>query len=139
MRSTSNSNTLCITETLNNLQPYTGDLTITNLESYVSAIMSGGSIPNIPSNVTCTDCVKASYSIVSQSFGDLIPSSVSSDLSSTCGSSFVGESTPLCEHRATPGLRLTIDLFSFDICRWRTALDRDAAREQQRLFHHRDT
>ncbi|RPD63847.1 hypothetical protein L227DRAFT_572288 [Lentinus tigrinus ALCF2SS1-6] len=91
---TNNSNALCLTETLNNLEPYTGQLTITNLESYASTIMAGGSIPNIPSNVTCTDCVKAAYSLISQSFGDLIPSGVSSNLSSTCGSSFVDGSQP---------------------------------------------
>ena len=105
MRSTSNSNTLCITETLNNLQPYTGDLTITNLESYVSTIMSGGSIPNIPSNVTCTDCVKGVYSVLNSGLGSFLPSTISSYFQSTCGASFTGMFCPARE-RTSPLARL---------------------------------
>ncbi|KAI0695974.1 hypothetical protein C8T65DRAFT_583856 [Cerioporus squamosus] len=91
---TNNSNTLCVTEALNSIEPYTGQLSVSNIESIATTIMSGGAIPNVPSNVTCTDCVKGAYSIVAQNFGDLIPSSVSSDLSSTCGASFVDGSQP---------------------------------------------
>ncbi|KAI0745416.1 hypothetical protein C8Q76DRAFT_703549 [Earliella scabrosa] len=59
--------------------------------------MSAGTIPNVPANVTCTDCFKAQYGIVAQTYGDFIPGSVSSELSNTCGASFLGMSIPLCE------------------------------------------
>ncbi|TFK92064.1 hypothetical protein K466DRAFT_582280 [Polyporus arcularius HHB13444] len=91
---TSNSNTLCVTEALKSIEPYTGALSVSNIESIATGIMGGGAIPSIPTNLTCTDCVKGAYSIVSQNFGDLIPSSVSSDLSSTCGASFVDGALP---------------------------------------------
>ena len=57
-------------------------------------VVDGGSVPSIPSNVTCTDCVKGAYSLIASSFGDLLPSTVKSSLSSECGSSFVGASAP---------------------------------------------
>ncbi|KAI9066570.1 hypothetical protein FKP32DRAFT_1621942 [Trametes sanguinea] len=89
---TSNNNALCVTETLNNLEPYTGTLTVANIESLASQIVSG-SVPNVPSNVTCTDCTKAAYNLVQQNFGDLI-SGFSGDVNSTCGASFTDGSQP---------------------------------------------
>ncbi|KAI0356253.1 hypothetical protein OH77DRAFT_1423864 [Trametes cingulata] len=89
---TSNNNSLCLTETLNNLEPYTGALSVSNIESLASQIM-GGTVPNLPSNVTCTDCTKAAYNIVQQKFGDLT-SGFSSDISSTCGASFTDGTQP---------------------------------------------
>ncbi|CDO74345.1 hypothetical protein BN946_scf184645.g1 [Trametes cinnabarina] len=89
---TSNNNALCVTETLNNIQPYTGTLTVSNIDSIASQVMSG-SLPNLPSNVTCTDCTKAAYNIVQQNFGDLT-SGFSGDVNSTCGASFTDGSQP---------------------------------------------
>ena len=83
-----------MTETLNNIEPYTGTISLTNLESIVTNIESGGSIPDVPWNVTCTDCVKGAYTLIAESFGDLLPDTVKSGLSSECGSSFVGASPP---------------------------------------------
>lgn len=93
MRSTSNNNTLCLTETLTNLEPYTGTLTVSNIEAVASQIVAG-TVPSVPSNVTCTDCSKAAFNLVEQNFNGLL-SGYSSDVSTTCGSSFVGMSIPL--------------------------------------------
>ncbi|KAI0769643.1 hypothetical protein BD413DRAFT_476957 [Trametes elegans] len=89
---TSNSNALCVTETLNNLEPYTGTLTVSNIESVASQI-AAGTVPNVPSNVTCTDCTKAAYNIVQQNFAGLF-SGAASDVSSTCGASFTDGAQP---------------------------------------------
>lgn len=96
MRSTNNNNTLCITETLNNLEPYTGSLTASNIDKLVTGIVGGGSIPNLPSNVTCTDCTKAAYNILQMNFGDLVDG-YSGSISSTCGASFIGMYSPWWE------------------------------------------
>ena len=94
LRSTNNGSALCVTETLDNLEPYTGTLSFTNIESIVTTVADGGSVPNVPTNVTCTDCVKGAYSLIAQSFGDLLPDTVKSGLTSECGASFVGASSP---------------------------------------------
>ncbi|KAI0633316.1 hypothetical protein C8Q77DRAFT_1057496, partial [Trametes polyzona] len=87
-----NNNALCLTETLNNLEPYTGPLTTANIQSLASQI-EGGTVPNLPSNVTCTDCTKAAYNIVQQNFNGLI-SGFSSEVSSTCGATFTDGAQP---------------------------------------------
>ncbi|KAI0645463.1 hypothetical protein C8Q79DRAFT_926694 [Trametes meyenii] len=90
---TSNNNALCVTETLNNLEPYVGTLSTSGIESLASAI-AGGSVPSVPQNVTCTDCTKAAYSILQSKYGDLLSSSYASSVSSTCGASFVDGAQP---------------------------------------------
>ncbi|KAI8993832.1 hypothetical protein BD414DRAFT_264899 [Trametes punicea] len=89
---TNNNNALCVTETLTNIQPYTGQLTLSNLESLVSQT-AGGSLPDVPSNVSCTDCVKAMYNVLQNNVGDLF-SGLSGDFSSKCGTSFIDGSQP---------------------------------------------
>ncbi|OJT09268.1 hypothetical protein TRAPUB_14265 [Trametes pubescens] len=89
---TSSNNTLCVTETLNNLEPYTGTLTVSNIEAVASQIVAG-TVPNVPSNVTCTDCTKAAFNLVEQNFNGLL-SGFSSDVSTTCGSSFIDGTQP---------------------------------------------
>lgn len=80
-----------MTETLNNLQPYTGTLTLTGVEDLLKQLTSG-SIPNVPSNVSCTDCSKESFNIAKQSLGGLIVNSNTQNaIQSQCGASFVGE------------------------------------------------
>ncbi|KAI0940592.1 hypothetical protein AcW1_003748 [Taiwanofungus camphoratus] len=90
---TSNSKTLCVTETLNNLQPYTGTLTPSKVESLVSQIASGN-VPNVPSNVTCTDCTKAALNIVNQNLPGVISSGTNSSITGQCGNSFVDGAQP---------------------------------------------
>lgn len=103
LRSTSNGNTLCVTESLNDIEQYTGSLTIANLESLGNAALQG-SFPNIPANISCTDCSKAAFSLVAQQYGDLIPDNLKTEISSTCGASFLGMSMPLCEKPSCPEL-----------------------------------
>ncbi|KAG6826791.1 hypothetical protein H0H92_014399 [Tricholoma furcatifolium] len=80
-------NTNCITQTLTNLQSVLGTLTL----SSVISLVTSSSTPDLPSNVTCTDCVKAIYNTVNTEVPGLIDSS---SLSTTCGSSFVDGATP---------------------------------------------
>ncbi|KAH9940485.1 uncharacterized protein BXZ73DRAFT_98914 [Epithele typhae] len=90
---TKNSSTLCATEALYSLEPTIGTISTSNLESLLTSVLAG-SVPSISKNATCTDCSKAQFTLISQAFGDLIPSSVTSTLSSECGSSFVDGSMP---------------------------------------------
>ncbi|KAF9012439.1 hypothetical protein BDQ17DRAFT_1232492 [Cyathus striatus] len=81
-------NTNCVTQTLTNLQSVTGTLTL----SEISALISNPPT-NLPSNVTCTNCVKAAYNIVNQTAPSLV-SDVTSSLQSQCGTSFLDGATP---------------------------------------------
>jgi len=83
---------LCVTELLNDIQADTTTLSINNIVGLITQIISGANI-TIPQNVTCSNCSKAAYTIVSQNF----PSIVSSDqsaLQSECGSSFTNGQMP---------------------------------------------
>ncbi|OBZ68312.1 hypothetical protein A0H81_11810 [Grifola frondosa] len=91
--SDSSTNTLCVTETLNNIQTYTGNLSISNIEAIASQA-ANGTFPSVPSNVTCTDCTKQALNIFKQDFPDLLTSSVQSTISSTCGASFTDGAEP---------------------------------------------
>ncbi|EMD32049.1 hypothetical protein CERSUDRAFT_88347 [Gelatoporia subvermispora B] len=88
----SNSNTLCVTETLVNVQQSTGNLTVDNIESLVTQVMSG-SVPNIPESAICQDCTQAAYSILSQALPSIF-SQTTSFVSSVCGQSFTSGSKP---------------------------------------------
>ncbi|KAI0779770.1 hypothetical protein C8Q74DRAFT_1260930 [Fomes fomentarius] len=90
---TSNGNTLCVTESLNDIEQYTGSLTIANLESLANAAFQG-SFPNIPANISCTDCSKAAFGLVAQQYGDLIPDNFKTEISNTCGASFLDGAQP---------------------------------------------
>jgi len=89
----SNSNSLCVTETLTNIQPYTGTLSLSNIGSIISEI-SGGSVPHLPNNVTCTNCTKAAYDIISQAYPEVVQGSANSTITSQCGASFVDGQEP---------------------------------------------
>ncbi|KAL6308236.1 hypothetical protein BKA93DRAFT_605797 [Sparassis latifolia] len=90
---TSNNNTLCATETLTNIQPYTGTLTPSNIKSLISQIAQG-SIPNVPSNVTCTDCTQAAFDVFNEAFPNLVTSGVNGTISNECGASFLSSPQP---------------------------------------------
>ncbi|PIL34109.1 hypothetical protein GSI_03820 [Ganoderma sinense ZZ0214-1] len=91
---TKQNNELCVTEFLTAVQGTTGNLSIANIEALGTNLVGGSSSLNLPSNVTCTDCVKAAYSIINTVFAGLVPSSVPSYFQSTCGSSFTDGSSP---------------------------------------------
>jgi len=80
--------TLCVTETLTNLQNAVGNLTATS----IAGLIATGNA-TLPSNVTCSNCVKAGYNTVNSAFPGLLGSS-NSTLQSQCGSSFTDGSAP---------------------------------------------
>lgn len=96
-RSTKQNNELCVTEFLTGVQGTTGNLSMANIEAFGTNLVNGGSLPNLPSNVTCSNCVKAAYTIVNKDFAGLVPSSVGSYFQNTCGASFTGMWRPSCE------------------------------------------
>lgn len=84
------STTLCPTQFLTGVQTVTGPLTLNNLETLATQI-AGGTVPNLPNNVTCTDCTKGWYNIAQKEAPGLLNSEAESNISQTCGTSFVGE------------------------------------------------
>jgi hypothetical protein len=79
--------TKCITQDLTNVQDYIGgDLSLTNIVSFVAS----GNVA-LPSNVTCTDCTKAAYNLLSEQQASLV-GTASSEVESQCGASFTGVS-----------------------------------------------
>ena len=79
-------NTLCVTETLTNLQSAVGTLSVENALNVVAKLSS---LTSLPQNVVCTNCIKESYNILSRE----LPSTVSdaaAPLQSQCGASFIG-------------------------------------------------
>ncbi|KAF8967879.1 hypothetical protein BDZ97DRAFT_475549 [Flammula alnicola] len=77
--------TNCITQTLTNFQSVVGTLTLSNIANLVSNPPS-----NIPTNVTCTNCVKAAYSVINQDIPSIV-SGAAPSLQSECGTSFTGK------------------------------------------------
>ncbi|KAJ7497419.1 hypothetical protein FB451DRAFT_1076101 [Mycena latifolia] len=84
------SGTNCITQTLTNIQTILGTLSLTNVGDVITNAFS---TTEIPSNVTCSNCVKAAYNVLNDTFPDAV-SSEASALQSECGSSFTDGSTP---------------------------------------------
>jgi hypothetical protein len=56
---------------------------------------------SIPSNITCTDCVKAAYNVINTDQPGLLPSEVNSTLQQECGASFIGEAQQHVVSRGT--------------------------------------
>lgn len=93
LKTTSN-NTLCVTTILTQLQTANGILSLSSIVGDVPSAMAGaGASTNVPTYVTCSDCVKAAYNILNQDDQSLA-SSASESLQSTCGSSFTDGSSP---------------------------------------------
>ncbi|KAF8200958.1 hypothetical protein BJ912DRAFT_947698 [Pholiota molesta] len=80
--------TNCITQTLTNVQNIVGNLTISNIMQIIANPPS-----TIPTNVSCTDCIKAAYNVVNQDVPSLI-SGAAPSLQSQCGASFTDGTTP---------------------------------------------
>ncbi|CAL1707910.1 unnamed protein product [Somion occarium] len=91
--SNQSNNTLCVTETLNNVQSSVGTLSKTELQSLVSQI-SGGQLPDIPSSTLCTDCTKEGFNIVKTDFPSLVTSNIEGVVTNECSADFVDGSTP---------------------------------------------
>jgi len=86
----SDSGTNCITQTLTNIQNILGTLSLSNVADVIENAAKANSIP---SNVTCTNCVKEAYNIFSQDFPSA-SSGLKSQLQSECGASMIDGSAP---------------------------------------------
>ncbi|KAJ7703072.1 hypothetical protein B0H17DRAFT_1041500 [Mycena rosella] len=80
------SGTNCITQTLTNAQAILGTLSISNIGDVIATAFTTTSVP---SNVTCTNCVKEAYNVLNADFPGTL-SAEASALQSECGSSFTG-------------------------------------------------
>ncbi|KAJ6594025.1 hypothetical protein B0H19DRAFT_1246741 [Mycena capillaripes] len=78
------SGTNCITQTLTNIQNILGTLSISNIGDVIQKAFTTTSVP---SNVTCTNCVKQAYNVLNKDFPSTA-SALSSELNSQCGASF---------------------------------------------------
>ncbi|PPQ65669.1 hypothetical protein CVT26_000301 [Gymnopilus dilepis] len=81
--------TNCITQTLTNIQNIVGPLSLSNLMQ----ITSNPTITSLPSNITCTDCVKAAYNVINSAVPSLT-SDAAPAIQSECGASFTDGTTP---------------------------------------------
>ncbi|KAJ7901963.1 hypothetical protein B0H14DRAFT_1263393 [Mycena olivaceomarginata] len=84
------SNTNCITQTLTNIQSILGTLSISNIGTIIANAVT---TTNLPSNVTCSNCVKEAYNVLNTDFPSTA-SSLTSDLNTQCGANFTDGSTP---------------------------------------------
>jgi len=80
-------NTNCITQTLTNLQNTVGTLSISNIANLTTALQS----PNVPQNVSCTNCIKAATNIIRTDMPGLLNDQ---SLQTQCGASFTDGATP---------------------------------------------
>ena len=80
--------TNCLASTLNDIQSVSGPLTLNSLIQLVTL----GNVPNIPSNVTCSDCTKAAYNILRSDVPSIV-SDTSGELQQQCGANFTGKTT----------------------------------------------
>jgi len=85
-------NSLCVTQTLNNVQGLLGTLSLNNA---MNDLMKAETLTSIPTNITCTDCIQAAYVQVRTAFPDLVSESgLTTELNSICPSGFTSGSTP---------------------------------------------
>jgi hypothetical protein len=88
----SGSNQLCSTETLNNIQGLLGTLSKDNMPNIMAEVQS---MTSIPSNITCTDCIKEAYNILTMEQPDLVSGTgLNSIVNDQCGSNFTDGSVP---------------------------------------------
>jgi len=92
LEDSTDSDELCVTQTLTNIQSTTGTLTLTELSSILDTMIGGGTL-GLPQNTTCTNCNKASYNIANADFPSLVGSE-NATIQTTCGASFTDGSTP---------------------------------------------
>ncbi|KAJ7346751.1 hypothetical protein DFH08DRAFT_200862 [Mycena albidolilacea] len=84
------SGTNCITQTLTNIQSILGTLSISNIGTIIANAVT---TTNLPSNVTCSNCVKEAYNVLNTDFPSAA-SSLTSDLNNQCGANFTDGSKP---------------------------------------------
>ncbi|KAJ7045642.1 hypothetical protein C8F04DRAFT_1206487 [Mycena alexandri] len=80
------SGTNCITETLTNIQAILGTLSLSNIGTVIANAFT---TTTVPSNITCSNCVKQAYNVLNKDFPSTA-SSLTSELDSQCGANFTG-------------------------------------------------
>ncbi|KAJ7783305.1 hypothetical protein B0H16DRAFT_488914 [Mycena metata] len=95
------SGTNCITETLTNIQAILGTLSLSNVGTVIANAFT---TTTVPSNITCTNCVKQAYNVLNQDFPSTA-SSLTSELDSQCGANFTDgtAATGIVESASTTG------------------------------------
>jgi hypothetical protein len=83
-------NTLCVTETLTNIQNLAGTLSADNIANVIANLKG---MTSFPANITCTDCIKQMYNIFKNQFPTEV-SGLADPLQSQCGASFLDGATP---------------------------------------------
>ena len=78
----------CLASTLSDIQSANGPLTLNSIIQFITL----GNVPNIPPNVTCSDCTKAAYNILRNDVPRIV-SDASEGLQQQCGANFTGEIT----------------------------------------------
>jgi hypothetical protein len=84
------SGTNCVTETLTNIQSILGTLSLSNIGTVIANAVSTTSIP---SNITCSNCIKEAYNVLNGDFPSTA-ASLASELTSECGANFTDGSKP---------------------------------------------
>jgi len=80
--------TLCVTQTLNNIEADTGTLSPSNIPTIVSDLTSGAN--TLPNTVICTDCIKNAVIIFEKELPGLFKApKINPKLAAKCGASFV--------------------------------------------------
>jgi len=83
--------TLCVTQTLKNIEGVSGPVMLSN----TSSLARNGIVNTLLSNnATCTNCIKQSYNLISQQAPVLLGNTTTASLQNTCGTSFVDGQTP---------------------------------------------
>jgi len=87
-------NTLCATSLLDEYEAIVGTLSIDNIVSQLPMLLTG-QIPNIPTYITCSDCVKQAYNVLMANEPDIASQTiVTSTLQGQCGSDFTDGTAP---------------------------------------------
>jgi len=85
-------NSLCVTQTLNNVQGLLGTLSINNAMADVQKALT---LTSVPTNITCTDCIQAAYVQLRTAFPDQVSQyGLTTELNTICPSGFTSGTTP---------------------------------------------
>ncbi|KAJ7188110.1 hypothetical protein C8R46DRAFT_1023577 [Mycena filopes] len=95
------SGTNCITETLTNIQAILGTLSLSNIGDVIANAFT---TTTVPTNITCSNCVKQAYNVLNKDFPSTA-SSLTSELDSQCGATFTDgtAATGIVESASTTG------------------------------------
>lgn len=92
LKDTSSSSQLCVNELLTDLQNIVGPLSITNIIKVVPQIASGSI--TVPTNITCSDCMKQAYNIAYTQVPTSIQAEAASLVEGVCGATFTNGAVP---------------------------------------------